>query len=124
MIELRKALHPLLQAIHSRVYFQRAPDTAQFPYLTYRFEVTTYGEGFEFVTLDVDGWDLPNDGDTTQLENLMADVKRELDKAVLTTENLVVSIYLDRKLPLEDENPNIIRRKHIYQGRLFERRES
>lgn len=124
MIELRKALHPLLKAIHRRVYFQRAPDTAQFPYLTYRFEVTTDGEGFEFVTLDVDGWDLPNDGDTTQLENLMADVKRELDKAVLTTENLVVSIYLDRKLPLEDENPNIIRRKHIYQGRLFERRES
>ena len=124
MIELRKALHPVLRAIHSRVYFQRAPDTAQFPYLTYRFEVTTDGEGFGFVALDVDGWDLPNDGDTTRLENLMADVKRELDKAVLTTENLVVSIYLDRKLPLEDENPNIIRRKHIYQGRLFERRES
>ncbi len=124
MIELRRALHPQLRAIHPRVYFQRAPDTATFPYLTYSFEVVPDGEGFELVVLDVDGWDLPSDGDTTQLENLMADVKRELDKAVLTTENLVVSIYLDRKLPLEDENPNIIRRKHIYQGRLFERRES
>ncbi len=123
MIELRRALHSYLRSIHPRVYFQRAAETAQFPYLVYRFEVMDDGEGFQVITLDIDGWDLPSDGDTTQLENLMADVKRELDKAVLTTENLVVSIYLDRKLPLEDENPNIIRRRHTYQGRLFERRE-
>jgi len=123
MIELRKALHSYLRSIHPRVYFQRAPDTAQSPYITYSFEMIPDGEGFELVVLDIDGWDLPNDGDTTRLENLMADVKRELDKAVLTTENLVVSIYLDRKLPLEDENPNIIRRRHTYQGRLFERRD-
>ncbi len=123
MIELRRALHSYLMSIHPRVYFQRAAETAQFPYLVYRFEVMDDGEGFQVITLDIDGWDLPSDGDTTQLENLMADVKRELDKAVLTTENLVVSIYLDRKLPLEDENPNIIRRRHTYQGRLFERRD-
>ena len=123
MIELRRTLHSYLRSIHPRVYFQRAAETAQFPYLVYRFEVMDDGEGFQVITLDIDGWDLPSDGDTTQLENLMADVKRELDKAVLTTENLVVSIYLDRKLPLEDENPNIIRRRHTYQGRLFERRD-
>ena len=124
MIELRRVLHLHFRSIYPRVYFQKAPDTAQFPYLTYSLEVMPDGECFELLALDIDGWDMPDDGDTTQLENLMTDVKRELDKAVLTTENLVVSIYLDRKLPLEDENPNIIRRKHIYQGRLFERRES
>jgi hypothetical protein len=81
------------------------------------------GEGFELVVLDIDGWDMPDDGDTTQLENLMTDVDRAMNKTTLTTDDLVVSFYLDRKLPLEDENPNIIRRRHTYQGRLFERRD-
>ncbi len=121
MIELRKALHPRLRAIHPRVYFQQAPDTAQFPYITYSFEMIPDGEGFELVVLDVDGWDMPISGDTTQLENLMTDVDRAMNKTTLTTDDLVVSFYLDRKLALEDDNPKIIRRKYVYQGRLFER---
>jgi hypothetical protein len=123
MIELRKALHKHLKTIQSRVCFQQASDTEQFPYLTYSFEMIPDGEGFELVTLDIDGWDMPISGDTTQLENLMTDVDRAMNKTTLTTDDLVVSFYLDRKLPLEDENPNIIRRRHTYQGRLFERRD-
>src|SRR5690554_5040168 len=91
MIELRKALHPRLRAIHPRAYFQRAPDTAQFPYITYSFEMIPDGEGFELVVLDIDGWDMPDDGDTTGLESLMSDVKRSMDKKTLTTDDLVVS---------------------------------
>ena len=121
MIELRRALHSYLRSIHPRVYFQRAPDTAQFPYITYSFEMIPDGEGFELVVLDIDGWDMPDDGDTTQLENLMTDVDRAMNKTTLTTDDLVVSFYLDRKLPLEDDNPKIIRRKYVYQGRIFER---
>lgn len=121
MIELRRALHSYLRSIHPRVYFQRAPDTAQFPYITYSFEMIPDGEGFELVVLDIDGWDMPDDGDTTGLEGLMSDVKRSMDKKTLTTDDLVVSFYLDRKLALEDDNPKIIRRKYVYQGRLFER---
>jgi hypothetical protein len=121
MIELRRALHSYLRSIHPRVYFQRAPDTAQFPYITYSFEMIPDGEGFELVVLDIDGWDMPDDGDTTGLEGLMSDVKRSMDKKTLTTDDLVVSFYLDRKLALEDDNPKIIRRKYVYQGRIFER---
>ena len=121
MIDPRRALHPHLRAVHPRVYFQRAPDTATFPYLTYSFEVLPDGESFELVVLDIDGWDMPISGDTTQLENLMTDVDRAMNKTTLTTDDLVVSFYLDRKLALEDDNPKIIRRKYVYQGRLFER---
>lgn len=121
MIELRKALHKHLKTIHPRAYFQQAPDTATFPYLTYSFEVVPDGEGFELVVLDIDGWDMPVSGDTTQLENLMTDVDRAMNKTTLATDDLVVSFYLDRKLALEDDNPKIIRRKYVYQGRLFER---
>ncbi len=123
MIELRRALHPHLRSIHPRAWFQRAPDTAQFPYLIY--SIPSYyddGEGHQLITLDIDGWDRPEiSGDTTELENLMTAVNAGMNKVTLTTDILVVSFYLENKLALTDDDPRILRRKYIYQGRMFER---
>ena len=122
MKNLRKLLHPYLKSIHPRVYFQDAPDDAQFPYLTYDFtQITNDGEGFETVALDIDGWDMPANGDTTALETLMQTVNDALNKKTLTAEGLAVTFYLDRKIPLRDDNKDIRRRKYIYEARLFGR---
>ena len=122
MINLRKLLHPYLKSIHPRVYFQLAPDDAQFPYLVYDFtQIVNDGEEFETVAVDVDGWDMPADGDTTALETLMQTVNDALNKKTLTAEGLTVTFYLDRKIPLLDDNKNIRRRKYIYEARLFGR---
>ena len=122
MKNLRKLLHPYLKSIHPRVYFQDAPDDAQFPYLTYDFtQITNDGEEFETVALDIDGWDMPAGGDTTALENLMESVNDALNKKTLTAEGLAVTFYLDRKIPLTDDNKDIRRRKYIYEARLFGR---
>jgi len=122
MKNLRKLLHLYLKSINPRVYFQEAPDDAQFPYLTYDFtQITNDGEEFETVALDVDGWDMPAGGDTTALENLMESVNDALNKKTLTAEGLAVTFYLDRKIPLLDDNKNIRRRKYIYEARLFGR---
>jgi len=119
---LRELLYPQLKAIHPRVYFQVAPENAQFPYLVYDFtQITNDGEEFETVAVDVDGWDMPADGDTTALETLMQTVNDALNKKTLTAEGLAVTFYLDRKIPLVDDNPGIKRRKYIYEARLFGR---
>lgn len=130
MKNLRELLHPYLKLIHPRVYFQDAPDNAQFPYLVYDFtQVTDDGEGFETVAVDIDGWDMPVNGDTTVLESLMeavngnGDAKNPtgLNKKTLAAEGLAVTFYLDRKIPLRDDNKDIRRRKYIYEARLFGR---
>jgi len=119
---LRELLYPQLKAIHPRVYFQAAPENAQFPYLVYDFtQITNDGEEFETVALDVDGWDMSVGGDTTAIENLMDEVNQALNKKTLTAEGLAVTFYLDRKIPLVDDNPAIKRRKYIYEARLFGR---
>ena len=122
MKKLRKLVHSCLKSIHPRVYFQMAPDNAPFPYLVYDFtQITNDGEEFETVALDVDGWDMPAKGDTTALETLMQTVNDALNKKTLTAEGLAVTFYLDRKIPLLDDNKNIRRRKYIYEARLFGR---
>ena len=122
MIELRKTLQAHLKTIHSRVYFQQAPDTAQFPYLVYNMpSLYDDGEGHQLITLDIDGWDAPETGDTTALEILMASVNTGTNKKTFVTDTFSVTFYLETKLPLEDDDPRIKRRKYVYQGRLFER---
>jgi hypothetical protein len=122
MKNLRKILYPFLKSLHPRVYFQVAPDTAQYPYLVYDFtQITSDGEEFETVAVDIDGWDMPTGGDTTALETLMQTINDGLNKKTLTAEGLVVTFYLDRKIPLIDDDPAIKRRKYIYEARLFGR---
>ena len=56
MIDLRKIIKGQLKSVHPRVYFQEAPKTATFPYLVYDIvNINDDGEGFQQVTLDVDG---------------------------------------------------------------------
>ena len=122
MIELRKVIKDLLNETHLRVYFQLAPEETQTPYLTYDLtEVTDDGEGFQPIALDVDGWDIPTDGDTTALETLMEAVNENLNKRSVITETMVGTFYLDRKIQLQDEDKRIKRRKYIYEARLFGR---
>jgi hypothetical protein len=130
MIDLRRALTAYLKGIHPRVYFQVAPDKAVFPYIVFDFpNLNDDGEFQEIIVVDIDGWDKPSDGDTMVLENLMASINGNgnmvtpsgLNKMTVIADDLAVTFYLDRKLPLKDPDPLIKRRKYIYQARLFKR---
>lgn len=122
MKNLRNVLKTYLKTIHPRVWFQSAPETAQYPYLVFDFtQIVNDGEEFESVAVDIDGWDMPAGGDTTALETLMQTVNDALNKKTLIAEGLAVTFYLDRKIPLRDDNKDIRRRKYIYEARLFGR---
>ena len=116
MIAIRTSLTAFLRAIHPRVYFERAPTTAVFPYLVFDFQLYPDGEGFELCTLSIDGWD--KNTDTTALETLMAIVKT-LDKKTITNSELIVTFFLENMIPLTDEDEVIRRRNYNFSGKLF-----
>ena len=116
MIALRTSLTAFLRIIHPRVYFERAPTTAVFPYLVFDFQLYPDGEGFEICTLAVDGWS--KNPDTTELETLMASVKT-LDKSTITNSELTVTCYLENMIPLSDDDETIRRRNYNFSGRLY-----
>lgn len=119
MIELRKALNAQLKTVHPRVYFQVAPELADFPYLTFEFITTDDGEGQELAIIDVDGWDI--NPDTTTLETLMTALNTAINKRVISSGNMTATLFLDRKIPLIDDDPLIKRRKYIYQARMHKK---
>ena len=122
MTEIRTAIAQILKDLHPRVYFQLAPEEALMPYLVFDLpSINDDGEGFQNILLDVDGWDIPPDGDTTPLDILMEAVNENLNKKIVTTNNMAVIFYLDRKIPLQDDNKDIKRRKYIYEAKLFGR---
>ena len=122
VIELRKIINTALKTIHSRVYYRTAPDTAAFPYLVYDLPNSTDDGTLEQFVLDVDAWDSIN-GDTTGLETLIDSADKSLHRKTITVnDNLAITFYRENRLTLTDDDPDIKRRKYIYQVRTFERR--
>jgi len=112
MLNIRIIIRSYLKTLHSRVYFQDAPDTATYPYIVYDFvPITDSGEERSDLILEIDGWD--NKDDTTVLETLMNTIN-QINKSVLSDDNISIVCFLDTKLPMTDTNPIINRRKYTY----------
>jgi len=120
MIELRKVINTILKTYHSKVYFQQAPDTATFPYLTYEF-MPSFTEGHqEIIPFDVDVWD--ENSDTTVIETLNDAIWKGLDRYVHNGESIQFSIFRESRYPIIDEaEPQLRRRKLSFQLRYFDK---
>ena len=131
MREIRRLLSGYLKTLHPNVYFQVAPEKALFPYIVYDLPVNLDdGEYSQQITIDIDGWDLNNTGDTEIIEDLMATINGEIDengkpsglnKKTLSSDLISITFYLDNEMALQDPNKDIKRRKYIYSGKLIRR---
>lgn len=119
VIEIRKLINTTLRAVHPRVYYQSAPETATYPYLVYDLPDSIDDRPIEQFNLEVDGWDKPGNGDTTALETMMESVDRALHRKQGIFSELGVTIFRARRLSPTDDDPQIKRRKHAYDLRVI-----
>ncbi|KUP24918.1 hypothetical protein [Paenibacillus sp. DMB5] len=119
VISLRIALRTLLGAVHSRVFYEIAPEDAEYPLGSFLLS-NSYDDGtMENFVLEVDGWDSPEDGDTTALETLMDAFDKAIHKQVIRTNGMAFIIYRENRLPLDDPDKRLRGRRIIYQVRTF-----
>lgn len=125
IIEIRTLINSYLKTKHPRVYFEVAPDDAEFPYLVFDLPNSNDDGSMEQFVLDVDGWDYPKNANTIPLETLMSVVDGDGDKAnpsglhrkSMVIPGLSLTFYRENRIPLRDDDPAIRRRKHVYQIR-------
>ena len=127
VIEIRKAVTTYLKTIHPRLYYQVAPDNAQKPYLVYDLPNSIDDGSMERFVLEIDGWDSPENDDTTALETLMGNIDGDGDKLnpsglnrkTITVNELGMIFYRENRLSPLDDDKRIRRRKYVYQIRTF-----
>lgn len=120
MRELRKILQTNLKLICPNVFFQSAPETADFLYLVFDVvNIHSDSEGYEQAIIDIDGWS--NNKDTTELETTMKAVEVILNRNTFTEGAKTATFFIESKIPVRSEDERFQRRKYTFQARIFER---
>lgn len=120
MIELRTEITKLLKTYHPRVSFQQATNKTRFPYIEFDIPNSFVEGQQEIFSLDVDIWD--DKKDTTEIETLAASIWKGLNYYRFMNENIQFSIYQENRLPpLDEQEPQLKRRKLIFSLRYFDR---
>ena len=120
MIEIRKAIQEVLKEIHPRVFYESAPAKEPYPYIVFNFPNSVSNGILENFVLEVDGWDAPADGSTLNLEALMGEVDKALQRRVIViADDLFLSLYRDGRETMTENDSRIKRRRLTYQARVY-----
>jgi hypothetical protein len=123
VIEIRKFLKTHLQneltEFNALATFEEVPKSSAFPFVVYDIPDTSINElSLEVFTLEIDGWSQGKD--TANLENIMHTIDVSLHKKTFMIQKLSLTFYRENRLSLTDDDPQIKRRKYIYQVRTYE----
>jgi hypothetical protein len=133
MLDIRAALQAnILPAAVSTtdLYYDVADQDATPPYIVYSFEpINTQDESSDAFFLNIEGWDTPTDGDTTELENLMkaidgnGDIKAPtgLNEKVISTSAITMILRRENRLSIIDSDVTVKRRRYQYLVTSFEK---
>ena len=132
MIKLRTELNKILKEIHpnvtvdgksmSRVHFQGALDTTPFPYIVYDLPQSYLADDQETFNLDVDVWDKPSDGNTTELETLCSSIWKVLNRYYHIDDDIQFTIYRASRHTVDDDDRTIKRRLLTFNIKYHDRR--
>ena len=119
MINLAPVIRTELLNYHARVYFVNAPADPTFPHVTFSFPASYVDNDQTIFNLDVDVWG--NTLDTTAIDTLSRDIWNALHRLSHIDEHQQFTIYRMNRMILDDDDPQIQRRKMIFQLRHIDR---
>lgn len=118
VLKIRKVITSLLKTVHLEVHHESATDDASYPFLVYDLPDSTDDGSMENFVLEIDGWDLPIDGDSTKLEVLMGEVDKLMHRKTTTIDGISLSFYREGRTTIRDPDKRLRRRQYTYQVRV------
>ena len=115
--DIRTTIQTLITSAHPRSYFETAPINAVYPYVVCELPNSIDDGSLEQFVLDVDGWDKSKS--SLAIEAVMTAVDANLHRKTVVVNGMSITIYRENRLSLVDDEPQIRRRKYIYQVRTF-----
>ena len=119
MSDLRALFQRKLQEASAHVYFGTAPSSVEYPCIVWNLQELAYEDGLSLQELEADVMDYGED--TAQAESIADDLQQRLDHFQSLEETFEVSVYRERRQPLQENDKLVIRRRLTFQVRLYER---
>lgn len=117
MVNFITSIRTFLLTKHASVYFQKAPASAEFPYLVFDLPTSFNNAPSEDFLLEIDAWD--NNQDTTILENIIDSIDEELNNKIISFDKYKAIFRRENRLTLPDEDPTLNRRQLRYTVRVY-----
>ena len=119
MSDLRALFQRKLQEASAHVYFGTAPSSVEYPCIVWNLQELAYEDGLSLQELEADVMDYGED--TAPAESIADDLQQRLDHFQTLEETFEVSVYRERRQPLQENDKLVIRRRLTFQVRLYER---
>ena len=119
MSDLRALFQRKLLEACAHVYFGTAPSSVEYPCIVWNLQELAYADGLSLQELEADVMDYGED--TAPAETIADDLQQRLDHFQTLEETFEVSVYRERRQPLQENDKLVIRRRLTFQVRLYER---
>ena len=119
MSDLRALFQRKLLEASAHVYFGTAPASVQYPCIVWSLQELSYEDGFSLQELETEVMDYGED--SAPAETISDDLQQRLDHFQTLTDAFEVSVYRERRQPLQENDKLVIRRRLTFQVRLYER---
>ena len=119
MSDLRALFQRKLLEASAHVYFGTAPSSVEYPCIVWNLQELTYEDGLSLQELEADVMDYGED--TSPAEAIADDLQKRLDHFQTLTDAFEVSVYRERRQPLQENDKLVIQRRLTFQVRLYER---
>jgi hypothetical protein len=118
-IRLRQEINKVLESIHPQFYYESSSDEAKYPFVVYSLADSVDDGSVETFTMEIDGWDRPSNGDTTELEMIMGKIDNALHRYTTGDSDLFFSFYRENRRSITDPDKRLKRRQLVFQIRVM-----
>lgn len=133
MIDIRTALQAnIIPASISTtpLFYETAGKKTAKPYVVFSFEpISTVDESSDNFIVNIDGWDIPANGNTTALETLMKTIDGNgditnptgLNQKIINTSTVTLALRRINRFSIVESDTTVKRKRYQYQVTSFER---